>query len=440
MSRSSDPSSSSSRPAKRLRTTSRSSSSSSSSSTSSIQSSSKRSKGKNKAIDQSLSPRSAGPESEGQDSERQESNEGEPDLGQGSDKEEDDDDDDDLREARRKAHSERIKKAWETRRANQALLENARAVERNGPATGSDSATPSTSTPIPTTDLLLSIHAHTSQFYTTHSLLFEPEKKARYNPWGSRKRLLLLRDSRGVASIVSRSRSARTGDGPTLTGAEADGPRSRDRTESQTRARRRSGDRNDEDEAQDELDEDNTSEDEDEAEESRLRTRIKVEPDQVDRHGELEIRKGRKNLPRKERRKGSYKIRDMYKAIEGEGLMALGILLQEHVVSQLIDAGYRPPPSSFEASRDGETSLEGTQNGEDDDDDERQSKEEDDHDHDNDSNNERKSDEEEKSADGSSGSSSEDHDSFVNHQSNARESTKTHQTQVKNAKRRPGFG
>ncbi|KIR51059.1 hypothetical protein I315_06519 [Cryptococcus gattii Ru294] len=40
--------------------------------------------------------------------------------------------------------------------------------------------------------------------------------------------------------------------------------------------------------------------------------------------------------------RGRYKVRDMYCAIEGEGLMAIGIILQEYIIRTLREIGYQP--------------------------------------------------------------------------------------------------
>ncbi|OXG99330.1 hypothetical protein C345_00179 [Cryptococcus neoformans A2-102-5] len=68
----------------------------------------------------------------------------------------------------------------------------------------------------------------------------------------------------------------------------------------------------------------------------------------VNEHGEFvsvakeeKVDRGRIQGPR-----GKYKVRDMYRAIEGEGLMAIGIILQEYIIRTLREIGYQPGEGS----------------------------------------------------------------------------------------------
>nr|ODN87048.1 hypothetical protein L203_03822 [Cryptococcus depauperatus CBS 7841] len=71
--------------------------------------------------------------------------------------------------------------------------------------------------------------------------------------------------------------------------------------------------------------------------------------------------------------KGKYKVRDMYRAIEGEGLMAIGILVQEYIARKLHEAGYCFPQRAQDQYNDSEDEgseqdvSNGENNGEDDD-------------------------------------------------------------------------
>ncbi|KAK8844677.1 hypothetical protein IAR55_006526 [Kwoniella newhampshirensis] len=339
-------------------------------------------------------------------------------------------DEESVREARRKAHSDRIKRAWETRRANRALYQSAQL--RNEVV--SDLST--LSTPIPTTDLLLSIHRYTSAFYTTHSLLFPPEKKVRHNPWGSKKRLLLIKDGHAAPSIVSNSIRARENSNINANSAgvsERHGSSASTSTMTRTRTRSTTSRRQRSDLDQEEASGSRSgsgsgsgsgSEDEQRA----LRKRIKVEPgsELVDQYGELEDRKGRKK-ERKERRTGSYKIRDMYKAIEGEGLMALGMILQEHIIAKLDEAGYRQTSHGMSPDHDLERGDEDPENDE----------EEEDGNH-----HERESDEVEEEKHGEeSQDSSANRLSFLDHQVDMEIGRgKNNVKKKRDGKRRPGFG
>ncbi|WRT63293.1 uncharacterized protein IL334_000198 [Kwoniella shivajii] len=206
--------------------------------------------------------------------------------------------------------SERTKRAWETRRARAvpAITEDGVSrVDENG-------AGPSSSplqTPLPTSELLLSIHRHASQFYTNNGLLFQSEKKARQKPWGSKKRVLIVQD----ATTLHPNSDSNT----------APSRKSKSKSQSQSQ----STELFEEGEIADELDP----------------VQIKQEG-LVDDYGELIFNRdrdqGSEYTEKRDRSKGKYKKRDLYRAIEGEGLMALGVLLQEHIISSIHAAGYRP--------------------------------------------------------------------------------------------------
>ncbi|WVQ72309.1 hypothetical protein IAR50_001859 [Cryptococcus sp. DSM 104548] len=141
--------------------------------------------------------------------------------------------------------------------------------------------------PNPSTDLLQVLHHQSSQFYSAHSLLYPPVKRQRAVPWASKKRLKLARD---------RSR---------LNGAGASG-----------------GDGE-------------MSEDGEEIED------ILGDQEEVSASASAGVEEQDGKVARGAR--GKYKVKDMYKAIEGEGLMAMGILVQEHIIRQLEEAGYQRP-------------------------------------------------------------------------------------------------
>ncbi|WVW81363.1 hypothetical protein I302_103354 [Kwoniella bestiolae CBS 10118] len=221
-----------------------------------------------------------------------------------------------------KVISERTKRSWETRRRSaREGIENMVAVHGDvdengaGPSTRPHSQDPSLSIPLPTSEFLLSVHTHASNFYMSNELLYQPSKKGRTIPWGSKKRLLILQDADGR-------------------GAGHDGSRSESGSKSNSKSRSTVSWR--------------TAEDEDEEDELNDEEVI-VKKEFVDEHGELilESRRGTSELDqtngRKERSKGRYKKRDMYKAIEGDGLMAIGILLQQHIIRSVHTAGYRKP-------------------------------------------------------------------------------------------------
>ncbi|WVQ64389.1 uncharacterized protein L199_002555 [Kwoniella botswanensis] len=225
-----------------------------------------------------------------------------------------------------KTISERTKRSWETRRAKSARegieeMVNAHGDGRDqadeneaGPSNYSQSTIP-----LPTSEFLLSIHHHSSEFYTSNELSFQPCKKGRTVPWGSKKRLLILQDADPGSKNDSRSSGSTS-----------------------TRSKSRSTWRTEEDEEQVEEPE------EDELDDENDKT-VNVKKELVDEYGELLVQGDRQTNRsesangngRKERSKGKYKKRDMYKAIEGEGLMALGILLQQHIIQSIHTAGYR---------------------------------------------------------------------------------------------------
>ncbi|OCF60073.1 hypothetical protein L486_02746 [Kwoniella mangroviensis CBS 10435] len=227
-----------------------------------------------------------------------------------------------------KAISERTKRSWETRRAKSAREGIEEMVNAHGD--GRDQADQNeagtsyhsqSTIPLPTSEFLLSIHHHSSEFYTSNELLFHPSKKGRTVPWGSKKRLLILQDA--DPGLKNDSRSSGT-------------------TSTRSKSRSRSTWRTEEDEEQieepkeDELDDDNDE-------------NVNVKKELVDEYGEIIVQGDRQTNRsesangngRKERSKGRYKKRDMYMAIEGEGLMALGILLQHHIIQAIHTAGYR---------------------------------------------------------------------------------------------------
>ncbi|WWD06254.1 hypothetical protein V865_004340 [Kwoniella europaea PYCC6329] len=220
-----------------------------------------------------------------------------------------------------KAISERTKRSWETRRAKSAREGLEEMVNGHGDTHEDENeAGPSDHSqqiiPLPTSELLLSIHQHSSEFYTSNELLIQPSKKGRTVPWGSKKRLLILQDADPGSKNDSRSSGSTS-----------------------TRSKSRSTWITEEDEEQPEEDELDDENDEN----------ANVKKELVDEYGELLVQgDGQTNRSesangngRKERSKGRYKKRDMYKAIEGEGLMALGILLQQHIIQAIHTAGYR---------------------------------------------------------------------------------------------------
>ncbi|WWC97484.1 hypothetical protein V866_004364 [Kwoniella sp. B9012] len=225
-----------------------------------------------------------------------------------------------------KAISERTKRSWETRRAKSAREGTEEMVNAHGDGfdqADENEAGPSkysqSTIPLPTSEFLLSIHQHSSEFYTSNELLFLPSKRGRTVPWGSKKRLLILQDADPGSKNDSRSSGSTS-----------------------TRSKSRSTWRTEEDEEQVEEPEEYELDDENDE-------NVNVKKELVDEYGELLVQGDRQTNSsesangngRKERSKGRYKKRDMYKAIEGEGLMALGILLQQYIVQAIHTAGYR---------------------------------------------------------------------------------------------------
>nr|XP_018266250.1 uncharacterized protein I303_00225 [Kwoniella dejecticola CBS 10117]OBR88408.1 hypothetical protein I303_00225 [Kwoniella dejecticola CBS 10117] len=233
--------------------------------------------------------------------------------------------------------SERTKRAWETRRQAKARTnaEDAEGDYEYGDQAGSSDQ--KLQTPLPTTEFLLSLHKHASEFYTAHDLLFEHQSRSRKNPWGSKKRLMLIQDAQSHGHVHEHGHSAsRLSD--TASSSSRSRPHSRSKSKSQVYS---------EAQEEDEVDE----LDDDEEGESRV-DGINMKRELVDEYGEL-IRypststctgtgtgTGTNSPTKRDRSKGKYKKRDMYRAIEGEGLMALGILLQEQIIQSIHDAGY----------------------------------------------------------------------------------------------------
>ncbi|WVQ82593.1 hypothetical protein IAT38_004723 [Cryptococcus sp. DSM 104549] len=206
--------------------------------------------------------------------------------------EEEGEEEDEGDDGRRRARSARAKRAWTTRRVRRAA--GLSRAEEYIHIPDPPPRPPPLSTPLPTSDLLQSIHHHASTFYTAHGMLSEPARGRRKVGWGSRKRLELIRDAEVVQAGGSRAGS--------LAGSR-DGSASRQGTPQETQER-----------------------------ELVPASSQPASPSQAGDEGDGVQKRGAR---------GSYKTRDMYRAIQGEGLMALGVLVQEHVVRQLYDMGYR---------------------------------------------------------------------------------------------------
>ncbi|OCF42150.1 hypothetical protein I317_04001 [Kwoniella heveanensis CBS 569] len=315
------------------------------------------------------------------------------------------------REESSKEVSERIKRGWETRRANKRIrLERGEALIHRERERDADPERPHSysysqpsgaatapSTPLPTSQMLLSLHNHSAQFYEANNLIFQPIKKGRANPWGSKKRLLIVQDAlsnsrsesaagsgagaggRSSTSLSlsitpaprSRETQARSDEDEDHDGDEdedthrskvdeLDGPgdmriksefvdqygeliinknvkrkygKAKIKSKSADRERNRDRGRSDDDEeyeyGYDKEEKEKDSDQDDEWEDGE------GNPDSV-RHeegagnddgaaerGSLDKDQDQEEVARK-RTKGKYKIRDMYRAIEGRGLMALG--------------------------------------------------------------------------------------------------------------------
>ncbi|WWC67221.1 uncharacterized protein I206_101128 [Kwoniella pini CBS 10737] len=203
--------------------------------------------------------------------------------------------------------SERTKRAWETRRRAKVTIPT---IEDDDQEAGPSTSLAHWETPLPNTDFLLSIHKHASRFYTNHELLFEHHTRSRAYPWGSKKRLMLIQDAKTGKNLKGLSDTS---------SSFKSNPKSKNYN-------------NEDDEEIDELDEDDDD------------SQIIVKQELVDEYGEL-LRSNRDNSSnfsgKRDRPTGKYKKRDMYRAIEGEGLMALGILLQEHIIKSIHSSGYR---------------------------------------------------------------------------------------------------
>ncbi|WVQ94234.1 hypothetical protein IAU59_001312 [Kwoniella sp. CBS 9459] len=327
-----------------------------------------------------------------------------------------------LREESSKAVSERIKRGWETRRANKRVrLERGEAlIHRERDVVLENTPYTPASTPLPTSHMLLALHDHSARFYEHNHLIFQPIKKGRVNPWGSKKRLLIMQDA--LSSRTS-SNSARTAS------AQHEGRHSKSLSLSVTPASQCRADRSERSyDDEDGIDRDVRGDGSSEGDELDGPREMRVKSEYVDRYGEIimdkkqnrkrnnaanshGIGKGKGKLRgriarharddedgdyengesqdddgdsvrpnhrdhhtlngdedgssigganrdqeahedrARTRAKGKYKIRDMYRAIDGRGLMALGILVQEHVVNTLRSAGYRPRPRPRPRSR-----------------------------------------------------------------------------------------
>ncbi|WVR03186.1 hypothetical protein IAU60_000177 [Kwoniella sp. DSM 27419] len=212
-----------------------------------------------------------------------------------------------------RSRSDRNKRGWETRRAKKrAKLENGLSFvhgreESVGAREAYDAPVPPA---LPTSELLLAIHHRAAALYTAHSLLYPPAKRGRTVPWGSKKRLLILQDAMTSGRSSHSSGQSRTGSNQGEGAIASPSP-------------------------------DETAHYAPKAEIQRIKHEY------TDEYGEI-VREALKGQPsnggikeRKDRSKGKYNLRDMYRAIDGQGLMALGILVQEHIIDQLRAAGYR---------------------------------------------------------------------------------------------------
>ncbi|ODN73848.1 hypothetical protein L202_07371 [Cryptococcus amylolentus CBS 6039] len=137
--------------------------------------------------------------------------------------------------------------------------------------------------PNPSTYFLQSLHQLSSQFYSSHSLLHPPVKRQRAVPWASKKSLQLARDRNRLTEVQ---------------GGEV-------------------------------------SEDGEEIED--------ILGDREEAGGTPSMGAEDQDGQATRGVRGKYKVKDMYKAIEGEGLMAMGILVQEHIIQQLEQSGYQRP-------------------------------------------------------------------------------------------------
>ncbi|TYJ57483.1 hypothetical protein B9479_001800 [Cryptococcus floricola] len=146
--------------------------------------------------------------------------------------------------------------------------------------------------PNPSTDFLQSLHQLSSQFYSSHSLLHPPVKRQRAVPWASKKRLQLARDRNRLTEVRGGEMSEVGEEIEDILGnhEEAGGTPSMGAEDQDGQATRGV--------------------------------------------------------------RGKYKVKDMCKAIEGEGLMAMGILVQEHIIQQLEQAGYQRPEKDASADEE----------------------------------------------------------------------------------------
>ncbi|WWC85411.1 uncharacterized protein L201_000274 [Kwoniella dendrophila CBS 6074] len=243
-----------------------------------------------------------------------------------------------------KSISERTKRSWETRRAKSAQI----ALDPVGPSKSPSITiipqmqTLPLETPLPTSEFLLSLHRYASEFYTSNGLMFEPLKKGRQVPWGSKKRLMIIQDS-GMDYSSKSSSSLNL----SITSFNSN-PNSR--SKSRSRSHQRSNGKDHVSMSQD-GDSDELHESEEEGQEDDDDIHHIKQEGLVDEYGELILDttrpKGRgksnEKIERKERSKGKYKKRDMFKSIEGDGLMALGMVLQEHIIKSIHIAGYTKP-------------------------------------------------------------------------------------------------
>ena len=134
----------------------------------------------------------------------------------------------------------------------------------------------------------MALHHHASTFYTSHSLLVTPKKQVRAEQWGSKKRLLLEAD--GVGSD-GRQTGAQVSESDTADGEEAEEAEAAEEGK----------------EVAEEISSDHHN------------ARAEDDHEKTEEQGERGERPGHTGTARQR-----YKKRDMYKAMDGSALLALG--------------------------------------------------------------------------------------------------------------------